>query len=159
MPFLESLKNIQPEDRLRYIIKEPDDFYYYINTIYQNYKCIKGYNIVPVFESSNGDEFYVYLFNDKEQKFAHFELENDELYSDYGTSFDLMLANLLIDFYEFADNLSISELIKKGEMIGASFSNQLFTELEKADKQSLRRSFELDRKWRENNLNQIIKST
>lgn len=156
--FLDTLDNIQNERELRFMIKQPDDFYFYIISIYQNYQCIKDYNIVPVFEGDNGDEFYVYLFNDKEQKFAHFELENDELYSDHGTSFDLMLANLLIDLYEFAEDLSISELVKKGEMIGAKFSKQLFEQLVVAEENNLRSSFELDKKWRKNNLKEIVKN-
>ncbi|MDF1698228.1 MAG: hypothetical protein P1U56_20435 [Saprospiraceae bacterium] len=157
--FLKTLENIQNESELSCMIKEPDDFYYYIDSIYQNYKCIKDYNIVPIFDGDNGDKFYVYLFNDEEQKFAHFELENDELYSDHGTSFDLMLANLLIDLYELAEELSISELTKKGEMIGAKFSKQLFKQLVVAEEKNLRSSNELDKKWRKNNLTEIVKSS
>jgi len=156
--FLKTLENIENENELRCMIKEPEGFYYYIDSIYQNYECIKEYNILPVFEGDNGDEFYVYLFNDQEQKFAHFELENDELYSDHGTSFDLMLADLLIDLYELAEDLSISELIKKGEMIGAKFSKQLFEQLVVTEENNLRSSYELDKKWRKDNLKEIIKS-
>ena len=157
--FLDALNEIDKYDDLQFMIREPDSFYFYIDTIYKSYKSIKDFNIVPVFEGSNGDIFYVYLFNEQEQKFAQFELENDELYADYGTSFSLMLANLLIDFYEFADELSIEELSKIGQQIGAQFADKLFKKLEMADEESLRKSFESDNNWRKKNLEEIIKSS
>lgn len=158
-PFLDALKNIDKYDHLRFMIREPDSFYFYIDTIYESYKSIKDFNITPVFEGDNGDVFYVYLFNEQEQKFAHFELENDELYSDYGGNFSLMLANLLIDLYEMAEELSIEELSKIGQEIGAPFAGELFKELENADEENLRSSFKSDDNWRKKNLVQIIKSS
>ena len=157
--FLNALADIDKYDPLRFMIREPDSFYFYIDTIYKSYKSIKDFNIAPIFEGDNGDVFYVYLFNEKEQKFAHFELENDELYSDYGVYFSLMLANLLIDLYEIADELSIKELSKIGQEIGAPFAVELFKELEKVDEENLRSSFESDKVWRNNNLKKITKSS
>ncbi|BDD12076.1 hypothetical protein FUAX_45080 (plasmid) [Fulvitalea axinellae] len=157
--FLDALKDIDKYDDLQFMIREPDSFYFYIDTIYNSYKSIKDFNIVPVFEGSNGDVFYVYLFNEQEKKFAHFTLENDELYSDYGTSFSLMLANLLIDLYEFAYELPIEELSKIGREIGAQFSDELFKKLEMAGEESLRKFFESDNNWRKKYLEEIIKSS
>lgn len=154
--FLKALEKINQDSHLRFMIKEPDGFYFYINDIHPEYECIKDYNIAPIFEGDNGDVFYVYLFNAKAEKFACFSLENDRLYSDYGTSFDLMLANLLVNLYEFADDLSIEELTNKGEAMGGKFSRELFKQLKEADDKHLRSTFHSDKKWRADNLGRII---
>jgi hypothetical protein len=156
--FLEILKKSKEHEQLRYMIREPESFYYYIEQIHDTYSSIKEYNIIPIYEVDNGDVFYVYLYNEKNQMFARIDLEFDELAFNYGTNFNLMLADLLIEIYEEGE-LSIEEFSKFGIEIGVNFATELYKRLEEAEQAGLRRTFEDDKIWRNTNIEMIIKNS
>ena len=132
------------------IALKPNAFYFYMgDDIYQSYAFLKDCVITPVFESANHDNFWVLLQQKNSHRFIHYELESVEPIQDFGQNFMAVLVNLLIDYYEMADDLNISELTKYGKAIGFDKSEDLFVALEEATEQGLRRTFELDKEWRE----------
>lgn len=150
--FLSAIDNVSAFEDLEFIVKYPEGTYWYLKDIYPKYSCLSGYDVTPIYEGRNGDTFYVMLSKPGEVRFVHFELENDEIYDDYGNNFMLMLANFLISYYEFATEIDIEKLAEYGVKMGFKNSSQLFSALEKADKDRLRSTFELDKKWRNENL-------
>jgi hypothetical protein len=81
------------------MIKFPEGAYFYLKSIESTYSILRGYEITPIYEGANGDTFWVLLSNANESRFVHFELEQDEIYDDYGNDFMLLLANCVIDFF------------------------------------------------------------
>ncbi|MEL6699420.1 MAG: hypothetical protein AAFP89_24495 [Bacteroidota bacterium] len=126
--FLEILKKVEKDEVLRFVIREPENFYFSIDYFYPRDNFLKDYHIAPIFEDEDGHNFYVFLFNEKEQKFAAFSLEENELNSDYGASFDLMLADLLIVLFQSSDDLSIQDWEVKGKEMGVEFAPRLFAQ-------------------------------
>lgn len=154
--FLAAMDKLESLAKLRFCISRPDGAYHYVPQIADGYKSLKGWDITPVCDGSNGDVFYVHMARGGESRFAHFELEVDEIYDDYGTNFQRMLADLLIDYYEFDDEAELAGLIAVGDQLGFVNSAGLFKALDEADSLSLRSSFESDARWREANLPDIL---
>lgn len=150
--FLDAIDNIDQFIDLEFIVKYPDSAYFYLIDILPTYKIFNGYDVTPIYEGGNGDTFYVLLSNSLEARFVHFELENDEIYSDYGSSFMLMFADFLINYYEFSDETNIETLIEYGNKMGFPRSGQLFKLLKEADSNGLRNTSQSDKKWREANI-------
>jgi hypothetical protein len=107
------------------------------------------WEVTPICNSGNGDVFYALLSSAQESKFVYFELENDEIYGDFGSNFLGLLAHLLIDFYEFSE-LSVNELTVFGERMGFKNANALFQALEQATRDKQRDTIEGDKNWRKN---------
>lgn len=141
---------------LEFVAKNPEGFYFYLDSVWQDYEILSGYQVTPIYEGCNSDSYYVLLSNQHEKRFVHFELEQDEIYDDYGANLGLMFANFLIDYYKFADEVEIEQLIDYGHKMGFKESEKLFRQLESADNNQLRATFESDKEWRENNLPEII---
>jgi len=154
--FLDAIDNISEFEDLEFIVKYPDSAYWYLVDIYPNYEILKGYDVTPIYDGNNGDTFYVLLTNNDETRFVHFELENDEIYKDYGNNFMLMFIDFLISYYELADRTSITTLIGYGEKMGFPKSAQLFNALDTADSNDLRKTFELDKQWRIDNIQSFL---
>ncbi|WP_196157620.1 hypothetical protein [Reinekea sp. G2M2-21] len=154
--FLDAIDNTGEYQDLEFIVKYPDGAYWYLEDIYPSYSIFKGYDVTPIYEGGNGDTFYVLLSNNEEARFVHFELENDEIYNDYGSDFWLMFVDFLIGYYEFADESSIDALTESGLKMGFPKSADLFSSLESADKNGLRNTFDLDKKWREENVHKFL---
>jgi hypothetical protein len=154
--FLDAIETPPAED-LEFILRFPDAAYFYLPTIQSAYSILRGYDITPIFDGSNGDTFWVLLSNTSEFRFVHFELEQDEIYDDYGTNFMLLLADMVIRFYEFADELNESQIAEAARSMGFPQADELATALASADEQGLRSTFDSDAKWRRNNLPRIVK--
>ena len=62
------------------------------------------------------------------QKIIHFELENDEVYIDYGLNWQLLLMDILINFFELKveDGLNSATFCAVGDHVGFERSLQLF---------------------------------
>jgi len=154
--FLDTIDNIGEYQDLEFIVKYPDSAYWYLTDIYPSYSIFNGYDVTPIYEGGNGDTFYVLLSNKDETRFVHFELENDEIYNDYGSDFRFMFVDFLIGYYEFADEPSVDGLAESGLKMGFPKSADLFRSLESADKNGLRNTFDLDKKWREENVQKFL---
>ncbi len=152
--FLDALDNSLDFDDLELIARYPESSYFYLPEIQKHYSSISDYEITPIFEGVNGDIFSVMLTKGKEVRFVSFELENDEIYEDFGDSFPLMHANLMIELYEVSES-SLAELIKCGERMGCEKSMELFNGLSLADSNRERETFEKDREWRSTSLMKI----
>jgi len=120
--FLENIGNI-PE--LKYRVEDVDGAYFYLPTIL-NYKILNGKQIVPVF--SCGESFTVLLIDIEIEHIIKFELENDEIYNDYGTNVDLMLMDIMIDYFDdhIDDEIDLENYISVGLKIGFKKSEALF---------------------------------
>ncbi len=77
-PFVDNIGNIE---ELEFRVEKTDGAYFYLPTI-ANYKILKGLNIIPIYDE--GESFRVFGYTDTIHKIFHFELENDEIYNDYG---------------------------------------------------------------------------
>lgn len=154
--FLSAIEYPERFEDLKFMAKAPDGFYFYMPSVLDNYKILSGYDVTPIYEGSNGDTYYVLLTRDEEIRFIHFELEQDSIYEDYGSSFQLMLADFLIDYYEFATEVSIEQLSDYGVKLGFKNAKRLFEALEEADQNGIRKTFELDKKWRNEVLPKIV---
>lgn len=146
--FLSAIESPGKFQDLEFMARAPDGFYFYLPPVFENYKILSGYDVTPIYEGSNGDTYYVLLANDKEIRFVHFELEQDAIYTDFGDSFQLMLVDFLINYYEFATEVSIEELSEYGVQLGFDKSKHLFEALERADDDGKRKTFESDIMWR-----------
>ena len=120
------------------------------------HECLSGWEVTPVCDGSNGEVFHVLLSTPDESKFVRFELENDEIYDDYGSDFQALLADLLIDLYEFSE-LPVDELVDVGERLGFVRPAALFRALVDASARHLRSTFQTDRLWRQAQLPGIIR--
>ncbi|MNK47924.1 hypothetical protein D3C87_667480 [compost metagenome] len=120
--FLENIGNI-PE--LKYRIENVDGAYFYLPTIL-NYKILHGKRIVPIFDC--GESFTVLLIDSEIEQIIEFELENDQVYKDYGNSVDLMLMDIMIDYFDdhFDDEIDLEKYISIGSRIGFDKSADLF---------------------------------
>ena len=146
--FLSAIESPDSFEDLEFMAKAPEGFYFYLPPVLENYKILSGYNVAPIYENGNGDMYYVLLVRDKELRFVKFGLEQDAIYTDYGNSFQLMFVDFLINYYEFATEVSIEKLSEYGVQFGFENSKKLFEALERADEEGKRKTFELDKKWR-----------
>lgn len=154
--FLDVIDDTSKFEDLKYIFKYPDSAYFYLPDIYPSYEILKGYDVTPICDGGNGDTFHMLLTRDDEVRFVHFELENDQIYNDYGNNFMLMFVDFLIEYYEFADQTSIETLIGYGIKMGFPKSTEIFNALEAADSNHLRKTFELDKQWRKDNVQNFL---
>lgn len=153
--FLSALDDLGSLGDLRFLLKAPESAYFYIPEIEKSYSCLLGWQITPICDGSNGDVFYVHLANSRDSKFVYFELENDEIYGDFGKNFQFMLAHLLIAFFEFSE-LGTEELSRIAGRLGFEKAPELLAALERDN--HMRDTFESDKNWRLNNLGLIIGS-
>jgi hypothetical protein len=96
-----------------------------------------------------GAEALLVLTRSDETRFVRFEAE-DGILDDYGGSFDLVLADLLIDLYE--EETPEAELEGWARELGFARLNELLAELEAAD----RSTFEKDEAWRATRLRELL---
>jgi len=138
------------------VIQGPDAAYYYLPDILDQSAILDGCEVTPVCDGINGDSFYVHLANALTSRFVYFVLEVDEIYRDFGASFRLLFADLLIELYEFADETPIEELSRVGERLGLPKASRLLRALEEADRSGARRTMELDDAWREKRIPDLV---
>lgn len=120
--FVENIGNI-PE--LKYRIEDVEGVYFYLPSIL-NYRILSGKRIVPIFDC--GESFTVLIMDNEVEKIVRFELENDHIYTDYGTNVDLMLMDIMIDYFDdhIDDEIDLEKYISVGLRIGFKKSEGLF---------------------------------
>ncbi len=165
--FFKLLDNI--EDFPEVDIKKPDGAYLHIPTM-QQYEIFEDFSVAPLCDIGDGDSFLVYLFNNDIQKFAYCAIEADELYEDYGMNVQAMLANLLIDTYDFlSEELfeegvedeeitdTLSYIAEIGERLGLNktISTNITQRLYKADTEDEDR-FEGEDDWIKTNIHSLL---
>ena len=146
--FLDAMEDPSAFEELAYLARYPEGFYLEMPRVIGGYSILRGYAVTPVYEDGNGDIYSVLLSSDEETRFVRFPRERDEIYKDFGADFQYMLADLLIEYYEFATDLSVEVLSAHGERIGCPRASRLFKALADAEGSGARRSFELDNEWR-----------
>ncbi|WP_106793888.1 hypothetical protein [Aquimarina sp. Aq78] len=117
--------NIGKIDELKYRIENVDGAYFYFPTI-SNYKILNGLNIIPIYDE--GESFRVFGYNDSIQKIFHFELENDEVYDDYGTNWNLLFLDIMFEYFndDIEDELDITKFKEVGGKLGFEKSEILY---------------------------------
>ncbi len=123
--FIDVLDRIEKEDHLlRILINYPKGAYYYLPTI-KDYTIYKGYQVVPICDSGQGDSFYVLLFNDHDQKIIYSEIEQDKVYVNYKININAFIVSILIEYYDLMDdeeiedrNQVIEKLLEFGTLLG-----------------------------------------
>lgn len=138
--------NVSSEcEDLEFIICYPKSAYHYLSNIQDQYAILLGYEITPIFDGCNGDTCSVML------------TKGSEILDDFGSNFEVMFANLVIEYYEFSE-LTLDELIKNSKKLGFDQANILLEALSLADVKRERETFDNDRKWRNENLPRMIKN-
>lgn len=119
------IENIGKIDELKYRVENVDEAYFYFPTI-TNYEILSGLNIIPIYDE--GESFRVFGYNDSIQKIFHFELENDEIYTDYGINWTLLLFDIMFQYFEddIEEKLSIETFKKVGDKLGFDKSESLY---------------------------------
>ncbi|MGD1841012.1 MAG: hypothetical protein ACFB0B_08970 [Thermonemataceae bacterium] len=119
------VENIGKIDELKYRVENVEGAYFYFPTI-SNYKILNGLNIIPIYDE--GESFRVFGYNDAVQKIFHFELENDEVYKDYGTNWNLLLLDILFQYFndDVEDGLNIEIFKRVGDQLGFDKSEHLY---------------------------------
>ena len=121
-PFIENIGKIS---ELEFRVEKVDGAYFYFPTI-SNYKILNELNIIPIYDE--GESFRVFGYNDSIQKIFHFELENDEIYNDYGTNWNLLFLDILFQYFndDIEDGLDIMTFKKVGDKLGFEKSESLY---------------------------------
>ncbi|KFE97625.1 hypothetical protein [Chryseobacterium luteum] len=120
--FIENIGNLE---ELKYRVEDVDNAYFYLPTIL-DYEILNGKRIVPIF--SCGESFMVLILDNETEKIIYFELENDQVYKDYGRNIDLMLMDIMINYFDdhIDDEIVLGKYISIGERIGFEKSKELF---------------------------------
>ena len=87
---------------------------------------MNGLNIIPIYDE--GESFRVFGYNELTQKIFHFELENDQIYTDYGTNWNLLLFDIMFQYFEddIDEKLNIETFKKVGNKLGFDKSESLY---------------------------------
>ncbi|WP_158973529.1 hypothetical protein [Cellulophaga sp. L1A9] len=138
------LSNIGNIDELEFLVEDPKGAYFYFPTM--DYKIFSGFEITPIFDS--GETFYALFENNNMSKIVKFELENDEIYFDYGQNWNLLLLSIMIDLFDqyLEDEISENRFIEIGNKIGFEKSSELFN-LRDLSVEELNEKFKDNKKW------------
>ncbi|QWX82525.1 hypothetical protein H0I23_08540 [Cellulophaga sp. HaHaR_3_176] len=119
--FLSSIGNI---DELDFMVEDPKGAYFYFPTM--DYKIFSGFEVTPIFNC--GEEFYALFEKNDIRKIVRFELENDEIYSDYGLNWNLLLMDILWRYFDLAleEDDSMSLFCSVGKRLGFLYSEKLY---------------------------------
>ncbi len=119
------IENIGDIPELQYRVGNTDGAYFYLPTLL-NYKILRGKKIVPVFDC--GESFTVLIIDHESEHIIKFELENDEIYIDYEKNVDLLLMDIMIDYFDdhIDDEIDLDHYISTGSKIGFKKSEDLF---------------------------------
>ncbi|MFD2593635.1 hypothetical protein ACFSTE_22545 [Aquimarina hainanensis] len=119
------IENIGKISELKFRVEKVDGAYFYFPTI-TNYEILSGLNIIPIYDE--GESFRVFGYNETIQKIFHFELENDEIYTDYGTNWNLLLLDIMFQYFndDIENGLDIVKFKTVGEKLGFDKSETLY---------------------------------
>ncbi|MGB0868292.1 MAG: hypothetical protein ACPGSD_01730 [Flavobacteriales bacterium] len=120
--FVENIGNIE---ELKYRFENVEGSYFYLPTI-TNYQILSELNIIPIYDE--GESFRVFGYNDSIQKIFHFELENDRIYNDYGTNWNLLILDILFQYFndDIENGLNIELFKKVGDKLGFEKAELLY---------------------------------
>ena len=153
--FLEALDDLESLGDLQCVVRPPDSAYFYLPRICDERLSLAGFEVTPIFDGVNGDTYHVLLSKGPEARFARFGLEADEIHADYGNDFRLMLADLLIDLYEFSED-DLPALAATGRQLGLANPEVLLQALHDANRAGARKTFESDAAWRASHVLRIV---
>ncbi|WP_299677144.1 hypothetical protein [uncultured Tenacibaculum sp.] len=119
------IENIGKIPELKFRVEKVDGAYFYFPTI-SNYQILSGLNIIPIFDE--GETFRVFGYNESVKKIFHFELENDQIYTEYGTNWNLLLFDIMFQYFEddIDEKLNLETFKKVGDKIGFDKSESLY---------------------------------
>src|SRR5690606_31636458 len=111
------IENIGKANELEFIIEKVDRAYEYLPQI-SNYSILKNLNLIPIF--CRDYSFYVFAYNEQTEKIIDFNLENDEIYNDYGNNWDLLLMDIMTQYFddEIEKGLDVEKFKSVAEKIG-----------------------------------------
>ena len=120
--FIENIGNIT---ELSGRVENVDGAYFYLPKI-SNYQILNNQSITPIFDS--GESFYVLATNDNSARILHFELENDEIYTDYGKNWKLLLMDIMSTYFDdkIDDYITVAQFVDVGSKIGFKEAEGLF---------------------------------
>ncbi len=118
------IENIGKIPELEFRLQNEEGAYFYLPTI-SNYEILKGLIVVPIY--GEGETFWVLGYNDKVQKIIHFELENDEIYTDYGNNWDLLLMDIMTQYFEDKIGITNEDFKRIGKRLAFQQAESLFT--------------------------------
>lgn len=119
------LENIGKIDGLISRVEDVDSAYFYLPQI-SNYKILESFNVVPIFDE--GEIFCVFIYNENIRKIIRFSLEHDSVYEDYGINWNLLLLDIMFQYFEdqIDNDLSLENFVNVGNKIGFEYSEKLF---------------------------------
>ena len=143
LKFLESIGRVK---ELKFQVEPPEGAYHYFPSI-SNYEILKDCKVTPIFDQ--GESFWAVANTDDQARIIHFELEKDEVYQDFGLNWNLLLLEIMIDYYDFAiiDEITLEEFESVGNQIGFEQSRELF-HLRNLSVEDYNSKFKDDKKWR-----------
>lgn len=121
----EFIENIGKIPELAYRVQDPEGAYYYLPTIL-NYTILNGKNIVPIYGS--GESFCVLIYDNESKNIIWFELECDQIYRDYGDNWELLLMDIMIQYFDdtIDNEIGIEKFKSVADKIGFRKSEALF---------------------------------
>lgn len=139
------IENIGKIPELEYSVEKVDNAYSYLPSI-SGYKILKNCDVVPIY--TEGTSFYVLLCKNEINRIVHFELENDEIYDDYGLNWNLLLLGIMINCFDLylEGDINQEEYIEIGTKIGFEQTAKLF-HLRNLSKEELNKKFEKNDEW------------
>ena len=120
--FFNSIGNIE---ELEFQVQEPKGAYFYFPTM-TDYQIFSEVEVTPIFDCD--ETFYALFEKEKVSKIVRFELENDEIYTDYGLNWNLLLLDVLWSYYDVAIEEKSSKALfcAVGKQLGFKSSEKLF---------------------------------
>lgn len=120
------IRNVGKIPELAYRVADVEGAYFYLPGIL-HYSILEGCTLVPIFDC--GESFYVLALKEGRGRIIHFELENDQVYSDYGHNCALLLMDIMIQYFDdhIDDDLSPEQFTKVAGQLGFIQAETLFT--------------------------------
>jgi hypothetical protein len=142
-PFIDNIGKI---DELEFLVEEPKGAYFYFPTML-SYTIFSNVEVTPIYDC--GEIFYALFEKDNRCKIVKLELENDQIDSDYGQNWDLLLMDIMIEYYdaEAEDGIELEKFKNVGLKIGFNKAEKLF-KLRDLSIEEYNLKFEENEKWR-----------
>lgn len=140
------LENIGKIEELEFRIEGVENAYFYLPTI-SDYEILKNKVVVPIYDSATS--IWVLLKSENESNIVYFEIEQDEVYQNYGVNWDLLLLDIMIQYFddEIDSGLSLEKFAEVGEKIGFEKSKELFN-LRNLSNEEYNLKFQDEKSWR-----------
>lgn len=153
LAFLAFLDRAGQDPRLSSLFAEPSAFAAHIRCG-GHWTDLCNSQIAILFENANGDVAHLLRVKDGHRAFLEFGLDEQTL-EDYGLDVARLLADQIIELWEFLDSASPTHIGELGQSMGFLRAEELVAALEQAERKGARSTFEADRIWRGANLSQL----